>query len=206
MEARKLFSPTFRSRLYSNATTNDAISKNLYNPQILHFLSTMNNTLNPLTTPAYYTTRAIAKNQKQYTQDHMSLLQCIPPNTTETAQPIDIKSVHAPVDISKNSPDSSVPVKGKIDLYDPDSFSNNRTYILDADQPVDRESLLAALRGSIKHPLHVINSSRYNPIDENNYECINDEAPMIVDNNKILDLIDPLQYISSAYRNGLVEL
>lgn len=180
---------------------------NWLNSSALALMSQAHNNLNVLTHPMYYSVRSKLKN-KQKVEDNMNLL-CSGNIKKPEASPIDSSKVEARLDnTGVKAKDTSTKSSGYIKLYDNGSFSNARTYLLDADKPFSREEFLDALRDMTRNPIYYINSSQYrNSPSNNEYTCIDDE----LENNeeirsfvKYLKFLDPHNLVRSCVSRGLV--
>lgn len=166
------------------------------------------NNLNVLTHPLYYMMRYKIKNN-QRVSDNMSLL-CAASSSPETSE------VSVDKNIVLNSLPKSVLSKadhnlknGDMKLYDTQSFSNNRTYILDTDEPFSREDFLEALRNSTRDPIKYINSSRYiekrlGASDMADRICPEDDTSETENRLSFLHILDPTNLVRECISNGLI--
>lgn len=166
---------------------------------VMTFMSQANNNLNVLTHPAYYTLRSKIKN-KQKIDDNMSLLcasnmQCT--ESSSSSSSVDPKLVTSPIKVVASSPEQLT--KGNIHLYDPNSFSSKRTYILDTDVPFSRDDFLTALRDITSNPIQYMNSSS-TAISHSNNECDNEHTS----NLSFLKLLDPTSLLYKCAQHGLI--
>lgn len=167
------------------------------------------NNLNPYILPAYFSIRSSVKQRKQNANDYMGIL-C--PKDVQDPVPINKSSVLSPIrNKLKYGNATNMNRKGHINLYDEDTFSNNRTYMIDYSQPFTRDSLLDALRATSKNPLLFINSNRYNPMEKytdcNQVDIGSTEYNIhdLMSNMSFLDLVDPHNIIQTVVSSGLMK-
>lgn len=170
----------------------------------MKFLSNANNNLNVLTHPAYYTLRSSIKNKQRY-RDNMNLLCVDKPIECDSAVPIGDVSVPA----GTRGPEHKL-VSGMLPLYDPGSFDNGRTYLLDTDEPFSREDFLEALRGVTHNPLMFMNSRRYDPManaEERMCALANGEenVPQVepLEQVSFLNMLDPTNLVKTCFARSL---
>ena len=196
---------------------------NWLNSSGVEFMVQAHNNLNVLTHPLYYTMRSKIKND-QRVSDNMSLLCAASLSSEKNEENIAKELVNARLtqNSSKKQNDGEEQLacldrreekedlkKGEMKLYDKHSFSNNRTYILDTDEPFSREDFLFALRDSTRDPIKYINSSKYiarhincpEGDTDRDYQCVDeDEVPEM----SFLHILDPANLVQLCVSNGLI--